>query len=188
MSEDDPYTYPGSAVLRNKLGLIEAARLDRIERQLVTQRATEGIPAGRFDLDHLRAIHRHLFQDVCEWAGEIRTMEIAKGGRQFQFRQYIETGMQDIHRRLGQATFLRRLSRQGFAAAAGRIMGDVNYVHPFREGNGRTQLLYLEQLAGQAGHPIDLARLDPRRWIEASRASHDGDYGPMSVAITQTLR
>jgi cell filamentation protein len=51
-------------------------------------------------------------------------------------------------------------------------MGDVNYVHPFREGNGRAQLFYLERLAEHAGHPLDLARLNPRRWIEASRASH----------------
>lgn len=50
-------------------------------------------------------------------------------------------------------------------------MGDVNYVHPFREGNGRTQLYFLEQLAEQAGHPIDLRRLDPQRWIAASRAT-----------------
>ena len=70
MSDDaDPYTYPGSAVLRNKLGLTDAAKLDRLERQLVSQRAAEGIPDGDFDLAHLRAIHRHLFQDVYEWAG-----------------------------------------------------------------------------------------------------------------------
>ena len=107
MSESDPYTYPDSAVLRNKLGFVDAAQLDRMELRLVTQRATDGIPIGRFDLDHLRAIHRHLFQDVYEWAGETRTVEIAKGGRQFQFRQYIETGMQDIRRRVssGPAVF-----------------------------------------------------------------------------------
>ena len=84
MSEADPYTYPGSTVLRNKLGLTHAAQLDRLERRLVTQRAAEGIPAGGFDLAHLRTIHRHLFQDVYDWAGELRTVEIAKGGHQFQ--------------------------------------------------------------------------------------------------------
>ena len=62
-------------------------------------------------------------------------------------------------------------------------MGDVNYVHPFREGNGRTQLQYLEQLAEQAGHPLDLTRLNPQAWIDASRAAHEGDYAPMAHAI-----
>ena len=185
--EADPYTWPGSTVLRNKLGLIDAARLARLERQLVTQRAAEGIPAGGFDLAHLRAIHRHLFQDVYDWAGELRTVEIAKGGHQFQFRRFIETGMRDVHERLVRAAFLQGLNRPNFAAAAGRIMGDVNYVHPFREGNGRTQSFYLAHLAAKAGHPLDLAQLDPRGWLAASRAAHDGDYAPMEAEISRAL-
>jgi cell filamentation protein len=184
---DDPYAYPGSTVLRNKLDLIDAGQLARMERLFVTQRAAEGIPSGGFDLAHLRAIHRHLFQDIYEWAGDVRTVEIAKGGHQFQFRRFIETGMQDIYQRLERANFLRGLGRAEFAAAAGRIMGDVNYVHPFREGNGRAQLFYLERLAEQAGHPMDLARLNPRRWIEASRASHGGDYELMAAEIGRCL-
>ncbi|HEX4366285.1 MAG TPA: Fic family protein [Rhodopila sp.] len=187
MSEADPYTYPGSTVLRNRLGVTATAQLDRMERRLVTQRAAEGIPSGRFGLTHLRAIHRHLFQDVYDWAGELRTVEIAKDGHQFQFRRFIATGMQDVHQRLVRAAFLRGLSRTEFAAAAGRIIGDVNYVHPFREGNGRTQLFYLEQLAERAGHPIDLARLEPRGWLAASRASHAGDYEPMAAEIARAL-
>ena len=66
-------------------------------------------------------------------------------------------------------------------------MGDVNYVHPFREGNGRTQLFYLAQLAAQAWHPLDLARLDPEGWLAASRAAHAGDYGPMAAEIARAL-
>lgn len=149
MTDSDPYLYRGSAVLINRLGIKDADRLDHVERELVTQRTAEGVPTGRFDINHLRAIHRHLFQDVYAWAGELRTVEIAKGGSQFQFRQFIETGMADVHRRLVQADFLRGLSRDAFAEAAGPIMGDINYVHPFREGNGRAQLQYLEQLAAR---------------------------------------
>lgn len=184
----DPYTYPGSTVLRNKLGIRDAAQLDYHEREIATQRAAAGVPGGQFDLDHLRAIHRHLFQDLYPWAGEIRTVEIAKDGHQFQFRRYITTGMADAHRRLVAAHSLRGLDAAGFAAAAGEIIGDVNYVHPFREGNGRTQLCYLEQLAAQAGHRIDLQRLDPTRWLAASRAAHGAAYGLMGEAILQALR
>ncbi len=183
MSDADPYVYPGSSVLRNKLGVTDQAQFEAAERVLVTQRISEGIPAGDFDLLHLQAIHRHLFQDVFDWAGELRTVEIAKGGHRFQFRRFIETGMGDVHRRLAARNFLRGLSRPAFAAAAGEIIGDVNYVHPFREGNGRCQLLYLEQLAGQSGHGIDLLKLDPAAWIAASRAAHAGDYAPMSAQI-----
>ncbi len=63
---------------------------------MVGDRIAEGVPKGSFDLAHLRAIHRHLFQDVYDWAGELRTVEIFKGGNQFQFRQYIPTGMADV--------------------------------------------------------------------------------------------
>jgi cell filamentation protein len=183
--DDDPYLYPGSQVLRNKLGIMDAGQLDIIERALVTQRIREVVPHGRFDLAHLRAIHQHLFQDVYGWAGELRTVEITKGGHQFQFRRFIATGMGEVHRRLNNGRFLRGLSHLDFAEAAGVIMGDVNYVHPFRDGNGRAQLLYLEQLAEQAGHPLDLTRLDRQRWIAASRAAHTGEYGPMAAEIGQ---
>ena len=113
----------------------------------MVQRTRRRVPSGAFDLAHLRAIHRHLFQDIYEWAGELRTVEINKGGHQFQFRRYIETGMADVHRRLVQGSFLRDLSVPEFAQQAAVIVGDVNYVHPFREGNGRTHAQYLKQLA-----------------------------------------
>ncbi len=185
---DPVYCYPPDhRVLRNKLNLRDAAQLDQFERELVAQRTAQGIPAGDFDLAHLRAIHRHLFQDVYDWAGEIRTVEIARGGNQFQFRQYIGTGMADVHRRIVVARYLRNLSARAFAEKAGEIIGDINYVHPFREGNGRTQALYLEALARQAGHPIDLRRLVRESWMEASKAAHAGRYGPFADCIHAAL-
>jgi cell filamentation protein len=187
VSENDPYTYPGSGVLRNKFGLVHEGELDVAEREAVAQRAREAIPTGIFDLAHLQAIHLHLFQDMYEWAGRIRTVEISKGGHQFQFRQFIETGMLDMHRRLREARFLSRLDQADFAAAAGAIIGDVNYVHPFRDSNGRTQLIYLKQLAENAGHPIDLALIDPRRWLAASKAGHMAEYGLLGEEIGRTI-
>jgi cell filamentation protein len=97
---DDFYIDPGTTTLRNKLGIIDPDELDAFERRMVAARAAEGVPIGDFDLTHLRAIHRHLFQDVYDWAGELRTVEIFKGGHQFMFRQYIQNGMADVHRRI----------------------------------------------------------------------------------------
>ena len=188
MSEgDDPYVYPGTITLRNRLGLIDPADLDRIERLYVADRATQAMPRGDFDLAHLRAIHRHLFQDIYEWAGELRAVEISKGDQQFQFRQYIQTGMANVHRRLVQSRFLRGLAPGEFAEQAAVIIGDINYIHPFREGNGRTQFHYLKQLAERAGHRLDLARIEGPRWIEASMLSHATDYGPMAAMIAKAL-
>lgn len=187
MTDDDPYLIPGTQVLRNKLGLSDPVSLDYAEREFVLQRLAEGAPKGRFDLVHLRAIHRHLFQDVYDWAGKIRTVEISKGGSMFQFVRYIPTGMADVHRRVVEGKHLRNLSRRSFAAKAGEVIGDLNYVHPFREGNGRTQLVYLEQLALKAGQQLDLRRLDPAGWIEASKAAHRGEFRPMADCIEAAL-
>jgi cell filamentation protein len=187
VSEDDPYTDPATGVLRNKLGIRDPTKLEIHERRLVTQRAREGCPTGDFDLRRLKAIHRHLFQDIYDWAGEIRTVEISKSADHFRFLRYIETGMSDVHRRLVAADFLRGLSSPAFGREAGVIIGDINHVHPFREGNGRSQLQYLKQLAEQA-HEIRLDLLSGSRWIAASRAANRGDYGPLSAEIAAAMK
>lgn len=184
---DDPYVFPGMIVLRNKLNIRDAVALDRIERRLATQRIRQGVPSGDFDLAHLKAIHRHLFQDIYDWAGDIRAVEISKGGSQFQFRQYIETGMADVHRRIEATKYFKGLTPSAFAERAGEIIGDVNYVHPFRDGNGRVQLQYLKQLAERAGHPIDLTRLQAGPWLAASTQAHQGRYDAMAICIERAL-
>lgn len=186
---DEVYTYPPDFdVLRNRFDIRDAVLLDEIEREYAVFRLMEGVPEGGFDLRHLRAIHRQLFQDVYDWAGELRVVEISKGKSQFQFRRFIEAGMADVHRRLVAGDFLKGLDAQAFAREAGPIIGDVNYVHPFREGNGRTQMAYLRQLAAQAGHVFEPRRLDPSAWLAASIAAHQADYAPMARCIGDALR
>lgn len=184
MSVGDPYVYPDvPTVLKNKFGIKDAAKLDAVERVHVAQRIEEGVPIGEFDVAHIKAIHRHLFQDVYRWAGETRTVELSKGGHNFQPVAYIATGIANIHERLMQRKFLAGLKVDAFARQAAEIIGDLNYVHPFREGNGRTQLQYLKLLARRAGRDIDLTRLERNEWQDASRAAHVANYDPMRKAI-----
>lgn len=181
---DPVYCYPPEhAVLRNKFDIRDARALEATEREIVAQRTAEGCPKGNFDLNHLRTIHHHLFQDVYDWAGSVRTVDMSKGGSQFMPRQFIETGMADVHRRIVEGNRLQGLNPDQFAAKAGEIIGDINHVHPFREGNGRTQLQYLSQLAEQAGHPIDLRKIDREAWIDASIRSNDGDHDAMRASV-----
>ena len=188
MSVADPYVYPDAPeVLKNRFGIKGAAELDAIERVIVAQRIKEGAPRGEFDLVHVKAIHRHLFQDVYEWAGETRTVELSRGGHHFQPVSYIETGIKNIHDRLIERKFLVGWKRDAFAREAATIIGDLNYVHPFREGNGRTQLQYLKLLSRRAGLDIDLTRLKPDAWQKASRVAHVANYDPMRVAILGAL-
>ncbi len=187
MSDPD-YCYPPDfTVLRNKLDIRDAPTLEASERRFVAQRLLEAVPTGDFNLDRLRAIHRHLFRDVYEWTGEIRTVKIAKGDSRFQPRRFIEAGMADVHRRIAAAAYFRDTSPEEFADGAGPILGDVNHVHPFREGNGRAQLQYLKQLAERAGHAIDLARLDRDAWMDAPRHSHEGRHDAMIRCIREAL-
>jgi cell filamentation protein len=187
LSDDDLYVYPGTKVLQNKFGITDGSALAEVEREFFLERLQQGTPGGNFDLPHLCAIHRHLFRDVYAWAGELRTVEIAKGGNTFQLFKFIETGMADIHTRLAKRKYLADLSAASFADEAAKIIGDLNYVHPFREGNGRTQLEYLRQLAERAGYPIDPSHLQPKRWLAASIAAHNADYKPMADEIGNVI-
>jgi cell filamentation protein len=186
MSDPD-YCYPPDfRVLRNKLGIRDPRELDLWETEFVMERIAQGVPTGDFDLAHLRAIHRHLFQDLYEWAGELRTVEISKAGHQFQFRRFIETGMADIHRRL-----VQRDSSGIWTAPPSRAKRRTSWVtsttHPFREGNGRTQLLYLEQLASQAHHRLDLTAIGAEASQAASREAHFGRYEAMADCIAAAV-
>ncbi len=185
---DNQYCYPPEyTVLKNKLDIRDAELLDKVERKIVSIRIEQGPPHGDFDLNHLKAIHLHLFQDIYAWAGEIRTVEISKDGHQFQLMKFIETGMADVHRRIVENHYLQELHPAEFAQKAGEIIGDLNYVHPFREGNGRTQLQYLDQLAEQAGYKLEVIRIQPAHWLQASREAHNNDYRLMIHCIEHAI-
>ena len=134
---------------------------------------------GRYDLAHLRAYHRFIFGDVYDWAGELRTVSIAKGSV-FCLPQHLESYGADIFGRLAAADWLRGLAREAFITGLAGFLADVNALHPFREGNGRTQRAFFSQLAHDAGHHIDWVRMEPDRNVTASAAAHRGDLAPLA--------
>lgn len=106
----DPYVYPGTQVLKNKPGLRNADTLQIFEHEQSAKRAEElndRPVAGRFDLDHLKAVHKHLFQDVYAWAGEIRSVSISKGVDQFAAPAYLEGFIREQAAELAKRTTLR---------------------------------------------------------------------------------
>lgn len=161
----DPYVDPATGVLRNRLGITDAGELGRVEAEVVAAAELvlyrERPVTGRYDLAHLQAIHRHLFGEVYEWAGELRTVDIAKGGTYFARVQHIEAEAHRVFNTLAAQEYLRGLDRQAFAAGAGRLLGDLNALHPFRDGNGRAQRGFLQLLARDAGWQLAWARVDP---------------------------
>lgn len=151
---DDPYSYRGLDCLKNKLGLRNWALLEAFELEMSSLRAEEPLPNGRFGPTHYRRLHRHLFQDVYGWAGRYRTVRTAKGGNAFSFPENIEREMERLFHRLANPPFMDEPNADSFIPAAADFLADLNAIHPFREGNGRTQLAFLHLVALQAGHPL----------------------------------
>src|ERR1700694_522861 len=124
----DPYCYPGTAVLKNRLGLRDQARLDAFEKEVTSARADEDVPPGRLSYRHYRAIHRHLFQDVYSWAGRVRTVRIGKEGSAFCYPENIEREMDALFADLKRKRFLKDLSREAFAEATAHFLATLNAI------------------------------------------------------------
>jgi cell filamentation protein len=178
---EDPYTDPATGILLNKLGLRTADELESAERE-ITHAALillrESPVRATYNLPHLCEIHRRIFGDIYDWAGQPRTVAIAKGNL-FCLPQYIESSSADIFRALRGENCLRGLDRDPFIDRLTFYLGEINAVHPFREGNGRTQRAFFEQLAHDAGFTIDWQQLEAVRNVEASAAIMRGDAEPM---------
>jgi cell filamentation protein len=181
----DPYLDPVSGVLRNLLGISDPGELAQVEAALSASRLIDlerrRLP-GNYDLDHLRAFHRYILSDVFAWAGELRTVPIAKGSL-FCLPPHLATAAADVFGRLAAADRLRGLNREQFIGRTAEFLADVNALHPFREGNGRAQRAFFSQLAHDAGHHIEWIRMDPDRNIAASAAAHQGDLAPLAEML-----
>ncbi|MEI9887737.1 MAG: Fic family protein [Rhizomicrobium sp.] len=182
----DPYCYPGTTVLKNIPGIRDQAALERFETISTAQRADEQLPHGRLSVSHYRAIHRHLFQDIYPWAGKFRTVRLGKSGSAFCYPEHIAREMQLLFGSLKKN--LQGHSHKAFASESASFLTTLNAIHPFREGNGRTQTIFLTLLADRAGHPFDLDRLDPERFLAAMVASFKGNERPLVRQITLLAR
>ena len=187
--DDDPYVYPGTSVLRNRYELRDPAALARREATITATRLAELIDCpllGRYDLSHLKAFHRHIFGDVYPWAGEIRTVALAKEDL-FALPQHIASYLAGVLEELPRESYLRILDRDQIVNRLTHYLAEINAPHPFREGNGRTQRAFLGQLAADAGYLIAWERLDPQRNIDASRVAHRGDNRPLRAMLAELI-
>jgi cell filamentation protein len=185
---DDPYCYTGTAVLKNRLGTRDSAVLESFELEMTTLRAEEPLPNGRLGPAHYRAIHRHLFQDVYSWAGRYRTVRTGKGGNWFCYPEHIPQQMDTLFGELRANDYLASDGFESFVQGAAEFLAGLNAIHPFREGNGRSQLAFMHLLSARAGYPLDFARVDPPAFLEAMIASFAGDTAPLAEALTKLRR
>lgn len=189
----DPYVDRGTGTLLNKPGLRHGGVLRQFEYEQSALRLAEMREkpvAGRFDLGHLKAIHAHVFQDVYHWAGDLRTINLSKGGSSFVRASELVAEGARLATELEREQHLRGLSKGPFVERLAHHQAAWNALHPFREGNGRTLREFFGHLARQAGYELDQTRLAraPAEWNLASRQGHVGELAPMRALLTEAVR
>lgn len=203
------YTYPNTSddpdrrdVLRNRWAIESGSEL-RVREYRATavriQEIAEGDgPKGNFDKAHLKAIHGYIFQDVYEWAGHTRNERpivdgqhvepiggLSKGGTSFLPGSRLEIGLDEALKPIRDPQVLRDATPEEFAARAAKVLSELNYVHPFREGNGRAQEAFIFELGRHYGHEVDFAVISRPRMIEASIETTNN---PSSTAMNHVLQ
>ena len=186
-AEPDPYCYPNSEVLKNKAGLKDASALEAFEAAMTFARSEEPLPLGRFTARHYCALHRHLFQDVFAWAGKLRTVRLSKDMSTFCYPENIAFELKKLFDWLKWEQFLRGRTEADFAKVAAHFLAELNAIHAFREGNGRTQLTFLALLADRAGYPLDFDRLEPGALLDAMIKSFKGNERPLALVIRKLI-
>ena len=187
---DSVYCYPDSDVLINKLGIQDQEKLHTFERKLTMLRLLEIIDKpikGNFDFAHLQAIHRYIFQDVYEWAGKVRKVDIAKGNM-FCNVMFIESQAEEIFGKLKKDNYLADLDRNIFVKKLAYYFSEINALHPFREGNGRSQREFIRSLALKNGYVINFSEIPEEEMLKASQESFLCDYNAMEELFDKCVR
>ena len=139
--------------------------------------------------DSVRAIHEYIFQDVYSWAGRFRTVNIARSGQfYFAFADQVSRSVDKLLGKLRQEKHLNGLNAEEFSRRAGHHLGELNAIHPFRDGNGRTQREFIRELALKSGYTLNWRHVSPEQMREASRMSFQrGDNAAMAEIIRKAL-
>ena len=168
---DSIYCYPNSNVLVNKFDVRGADELFKIENDITIYKLfilrQKGI-TGNFDVAHFVSIHKFIFEDIYPFAGLYRSENIAKDNFMFANWEFIEDNMNSIFGELKRENYLKGLTKEEFAKRLTYYMSELNVLHPFREGNGRTTREFIRQLALKNGYNLDLSRFKAEDILNAS--------------------
>lgn len=178
--------------LSNKLGISDPAELQKREYQIsaeVAGRILAKNPPAVFDFDYLLSLHGALFGDIYGFAGKIRTVNIAKPDSPvpFAYADYIRPYADQIFSELKRRNYLVGLEKSEFVEALAWLSSELNALHPFREGNGRTTRLFLDQLCTNAGYSIDFNLATREEILAADTAAFAGDLAPLTALYTKII-
>lgn len=182
--------YPGTSCLVNKLGIQDEVKLAETEAAIVLGKASlldQEPLQGAFDFTHYRTIHHFLFCDLYDWAGQIRTINISKKGTVFVPAVEIQS--------CADACFTQLAGFTGKGLPCEELVGEiadfyntVNILHPFREGNGRTQRIFFAQWVRHLGYDFDLSDVDPDEFMIATIYAAQGVSDPLKGFFNKIIR
>ncbi|WP_430591527.1 Fic/DOC family protein [Humidisolicoccus flavus] len=185
---------PGSRTLRNRLGLHDAAALEKAENDLLEIRLAElrenpSLIRRSFDLNHLQSLHRYLFQDVYEWAGDLRSVGLGRGdGESFAPPPLISRVVWFATSRIAQSANLRDIPDSDLPHHLAELYDYLNFAHPFREGNGRTQREFFAQLLAESGRGMSWNRVGMSELHSACHiARNQFDLEPLKEVLRSAL-
>ncbi len=186
---DSNYCYPNCFILKNKLNIKDENLLEEAERQITSIKILEikMCPIkGSLDFKHFLKIHKHIFEDIYTWAGKTRSVNISKGN---EFCKYIHisTMCEEVFSNLQKENYLIGLSLEDIITRLAYYLGEFNAIHPFREGNGRTQRVFIEYLAQVAGYYVDFSEVTSEEMIAASVDSFACNYKKMEYIFSRTI-
>ena len=182
MAKDDPL-FPDPhfdyehGILKNLQGFTDQKKLDKFERIQATKAILNlrGNPVrGCFDSAHLKEIHARIFKNIYPWAGEFRQVNMHRpAGYPFAVVQFMDKNLKNTFAKLAAENHLQGLDSNAFASRAAYYLGELNSIHPFREGNGRTQREFIRELSAEAGYRINWNRVTRKQMVDASIESHN---------------
>lgn len=188
LQDEDPYLQFNSTCLINCLGIQDTGQLNKAEQDVVSINTAELIlkpVQGDFDLAHLSAIHKKLFSDIYPWAGSIRVTEISKSAQLFLPYKLIDSTAKVVFSELRTDFLLQNLPQLDFIERASYYLGKINAMHAFREGNGRAQRVFLDQLAELSGYAFEWSAISGEQMAQACLAARQAkpDYRPLGKLL-----
>ncbi|MCF7516560.1 Fic family protein [Pseudoalteromonas sp. L23] len=186
----DSYCYPNSDVLVNKLNITNADELAKAELEFTAFRYSEYTSniksLDEFNLNHLQHLHWYLFQDVYAWAGEIRTVDISKGDTRFCTCSRIDVEVKKQFQQIGSLDI--NADKAELLVQLADIYCELNIIHPFREGNGRTQRFFFEELLFFLGMIVNWPDISKDEWVQANIDGYYGNLNPLYKILTLATR
>ena len=185
----DPDCYSGSTVLKNKLNIRNQDTLDEVEAEL-SYIAAEYVRYEddiKFDSNLLTNIHYLLFSELYTWAGKFRTVDISKGTTRFCNAGFIETSIEHLFKNIPTEEDLESFDRETFIAAIADLYCELNVIHPFRDGNGRTMRMFLELYCAQVGIGLDWSTITRDELVSACIAGYGGNLDPLTDVFSSVV-